>query len=80
MAVGPKIFQLAFTKTRNECGTSFTWLFHPKIVHKIWTIKKPDADTVQYGATPPSVSESQVMNGLGFFVFLGPKMPSAANQ
>ena len=39
-----------------------------------------DADTVQYGATPPSVSVSQVLKGLGFFVFLGPKMPSAANQ
>ena len=56
MAVGPKFFQLAFTKTRNECGTSFTWLFHPKIVHKIWTIKKSDADIVQYGAAPPSLT------------------------
>ena len=41
----------------------------PKNVHGIWTIKKPDADIVQYGATPPSVSESQVMIGLEIFVF-----------
>ncbi len=29
-----------------------------------------DADTVQNGATLPSVSLSQVMNGLGFFVYV----------
>ena len=29
---------------------------------------KADADTVQYGATPPPVPVSQTLNGLGFFV------------
>lgn len=42
---------------------------HHKKAHEIWTIKKPDADIVQYGATPTSVSESQVLEGLGFSVF-----------
>ena len=28
---------------------------------------KPDADTVQYGATPPPVPVSQTLIGLGFF-------------
>lgn len=34
---------------------------------------KADADTVQHGATPPSVSESQVIIHLGFFVFSAEK-------
>ncbi len=43
--------------------------FFLKITKECWFLRKADADTVQYGATPPPVPVSQTLIGLGFLYF-----------